>query len=108
MSDLASWLLEQIAEDERFSQPNDHGCCDDLSGRHLSHERLVAECDAKRRIIELHREIETPPFDGYCAICQDPGGVGLESTVVRYPCLTLSLLALPYADREGFDPTWRP
>lgn len=55
--------------------------------------RVIAECEAKRSIIELHPEILT--------ICQ---GCGNES----YPCRTLLALVQPYADHPDYDEAWRP
>jgi hypothetical protein len=68
--------------------------------------RTVREVDAKRRIVSLH-EGRIPDVDGsdHCWICvQDP------STAIDpdpWPCTTLRLLALPYADREGFREEWK-
>jgi hypothetical protein len=36
-----------------------------------------------------------------------PAGCAGDLTV-RFPCRTLRLLALPYADREGYLESWRP
>jgi hypothetical protein len=57
--------------------------------------RVLADVDAKRRIIDVHvdqRECER------CAWFDDE----------HYPCETLQLLGLPYADRAGYDESWRP
>lgn len=75
--------------------------------------RLVslAECEAKRRIIELHHPSETEGFV-VCSECgptedvkwrveQYLGGLG-------FPCKTLRLLAIPYADHPDFrEEEWR-
>ena len=145
MSDLASWLLEQIAEDERKAraahcdrteidrlsrQPvrtvKDDGvwtvgehamdeCEVEGIGIHVygegghTHEqaehiatwdpaRVLAECEAKRRIIDWHR-------GGH--YCTDLGN--MESWYLREePCPTLRALALPVADRPGYLEEWRP
>jgi hypothetical protein len=65
-------------------------------------ERALAEVEAKRRILELHDiQRDDSEFEGersliiWCASCNEPGW-----------CPTLRLLALPYADREGFQEDW--
>lgn len=132
MTDLAAWLLEQIAEDERIARlasgpkwwletylnlgatpaavwsalpprdenlvaangPNPHNL------RHLAAwdpARVLAECAAKRRIVARHRNLS----DVNCTACD-------ASECLDFPCPTLRLLALPYADRPGYDEAWRP
>ena len=57
--------------------------------------RVLREVEAKRRIIEEH------PYAGAgkCETCD------LDRD---WPCPTLRLLALPYADRSGYREEWRP
>jgi hypothetical protein len=60
--------------------------------------KLLAECDAKRRIVELHEAPNRPDYlRSYCVACGD-----------SFPCPTLRLLALPYADHPDYQPEWRP
>lgn len=65
--------------------------------------RVLAEVDAKRRIIEQHTVTEASEFEGktdtitYCPICRNDG-----------ECPTLRLLALPYADHPDYRAEWRP
>lgn len=54
--------------------------------------RVLAECEAKRRVVELH-----PDMLGWCQGCAH------ES----HPCRTLFALAQPYADHEDFQEAWR-
>jgi len=72
----------------------------------------LAECASKRAIVALHYAAATyqrkngrllkTPTGWYCDECQwDEGPVG------EYPCTTLRLLAVPYADRPGYDEAWR-
>lgn len=123
--DLAAWLLEQIAEDEwqaRAATPGPwkfvHGYLGiprspaitlkaDLDPATITYltalapERVLAECDAKRRIVELHtgeHECSVYDHDGEIDHCQ----------YVLGDCSTLRLLALPYADRDGYREEWRP
>lgn len=70
--------------------------------------RVLAECVAKRRIVELHSryECDTAGYPGHercgeiavCDKCDD----------ARFPCDTLRLLALPYADHPDWREEWRP
>lgn len=52
--------------------------------------RVLAECDSKRRIVEL---FAIAPQEGY----ELPRGA-----------ITLRFLALPYADHSDYNPAWRP
>lgn len=57
--------------------------------------RVLAECDAKRRIIEHLQEVAgyVGEWCGRCSFDETP---------------TLKLLALPYRDREGYREEWKP
>lgn len=67
-------------------------------------ERVLADIDAKRQLIELHQEKQEQGYSSdFCAEC----GFG-ETSQEYYPCATLRLLALPYADRPGYREDWRP
>lgn len=94
----------------------------DVSPQRIAHilrfdpRRMLAEVEAKRRIVELHRltvkKEPKPPFDPHtgkrtedefevtCDLC------GWASTDPSSGCETLLALSLPYADRPGYDPTW--
>lgn len=119
-TDLASWLLVQIAEDEQLWSAHDEHCsiytwdarCD-CGGR----DRWLADCDAKRRVIEAVRRREgghpghhanwpaqaVEDHDEYdsCALCIRWN----ETTLDPY---ALKLLALPYAHRPGYREQWAP
>ena len=59
--------------------------------------RVLREIDAKRRIIAEHW------LNGWvCDTCDDG-----EVPPPPFPCPTLRLLALPYADRPGYREEWR-
>jgi len=66
--------------------------------------RVLAECAAKRRIVELHR--------GQKALWDDDENplevVECPECGVLFPCPTLRLLALPYADHPDYREEWRP
>ena len=117
MTTLAEFLLERIAEDETIARAAasgdgytewDNPCSGvvqaaggNLDGLvnapggiaiHMARHdpaRVLAECDAKRRIVEeLQRGVE-------------PGDEWTDPTVLK-------LLALPYADHPDFREEWRP
>jgi hypothetical protein len=105
MSDLITWLRAQLDADERNLQA---GLNEYLDTRLENDFRFrLAELDAKRRILDLHFRSDFPydPDDGpgdyswtaRCNRCHEPE-----------PCTEQRLLALPYADREGYRDEWRP
>lgn len=55
--------------------------------------RVLADVEAKRRIVDLH-----PNMLGWCQGCASEA----------YPCRTLTLLALPYADHPDYRQEWKP
>lgn len=68
--------------------------------------RVLAEVEAKRRIVEWHRPTSAPP--GYlpnCEGCWEDSGMDGAPT---YPCRTLRFLALPYADHPDYREEWKP
>jgi hypothetical protein len=78
---LTEFLLARIAEDE---------------GSPPTCSRVLADCEAKRRIVERHRS--KPDTGGwYCAGCGDD-----------WPCEDLRDLASVYADHPDYDEAWRP
>jgi hypothetical protein len=99
MTDLAEFLLARIAEDEQAAEATrasfgDEGCYECSLGRPL---RVLADCEAKRRILELHKS-----GDAWCDHCS--GWYGPDPAA---DCPTLRLLALPYADHPDFREGWR-
>ena len=112
---LTDFLLARIAEDEAAAH-----ALGDEPGRewwHVTNEwlpplnsdaarfaarlhptRVLAECEAKRRVVGLHSGDEDP------SDCPPWGRSpsGLE------PCSTLRALALPYADHPDYREEWRP
>lgn len=61
--------------------------------------RVLAECEAKRRIVELHSGTAE-----WCGWTQ--GGDGTHADMGD-DCDTLIALAQPYADHEDFQEAWR-
>lgn len=71
--------------------------------------RVLAEVQAKRRIIDLHqpRGVQGgPPYHWTCTFCDRAPAAWDNYT--EWPCLTLRLLALPYASCEGYRGAWAP
>ena len=64
--------------------------------------RALREIDAKRQLIAQHRPV------GYGNVCLSYCHTRTPSEPQTWPCLTLRLLALPYADRPGYLESWRP
>ncbi|WP_066586278.1 DUF6221 family protein [Cellulomonas timonensis] len=95
MSDLVMFLLAEIAADEADPYCDGAGeyqrCAEQSDRRHL-------ECEAKRRIVELH----ISRGFGWCEH-YSPFDDNIDDL-----CPTLRLLAIPYADRPGFREEWRP
>jgi hypothetical protein len=101
----------------------------DVDGEHIARHdpaRVLADVQAKRRILDEHA-VSTKAETGWtgevvgkrtwgetgrvlysCRIC-DFGGRHEDAEYHSKPgCLTVRLLALPYADRLGYLEEWRP
>ncbi|MFH9610440.1 DUF6221 family protein [Streptomyces sp. NPDC017448] len=88
------------------------GGADALDGAAVAHAarhdpaRVLAEVEAKQRIIECHEPWTAANGDIICGRCGRehvdgrPGG--------HFPCQTLRLLALPYAAHPDYQDAWRP
>lgn len=86
--------------------------------------RVLADIDAKKRILEQHKPVTFTNITlgivdaTVCWVChshmdyphdgEDHDDWEFPLVQDRYPCLTVRLLALPYADRPGFQESWRP
>lgn len=98
---LTEFLLARIDEDEVVVFALDLVCPPGTRRRErlpppvVTPDRVLAECKAKRRIVELHGNDWNPR--GKCEACDEVG-----------PCDTLHALALPYADHPDYDEAWRP
>lgn len=69
--------------------------------------RVLAEVEAKRKIIEEHLPVSAFGFAD-CRSCRDLLGPGqMAASANSWPCRTVTLLAQPYADHPDFDPAWR-
>ena len=106
---LTEFLLARIAEEEHVAQqwplaldppPKGHAFWIDTAGHPVYEPRtkVLAECEAKRRIVEIHGPSDRREYDyALCKRCTD-----------GHPCDTLRLLALPYADHPDYREEWRP
>jgi hypothetical protein len=111
VSELVEWLRAQLDEDaegfEALGEVNLNGIestASDWAREYV--ERARAEVDAKRRVLDLHGVVWRRSTGGVadrvadCRVC--------DHFPAQYPCPTLRLLALPYADRPGYRDEWRP
>lgn len=115
-------LLPGLANRRRLAERGVEGALDGaVDAHHARHDpaRVLAEVDAKRRIMDLHCPVD--PFDGSeepgwleCAAC---GPNNDDEPIIAapgagepewHPCTTLRLLALPYADHADYREEWRP
>jgi hypothetical protein len=122
--ELVEWLLVRIAEDERvvrYASVNAHWPSLHLDGNGycvMDLRRVLAECDAKREIVKLHEPMSVQPGSEWfndahltdepmrlCRSCEPEKMFRRQSS---YPCRTIRVLALPYADHEGYRQEWRP
>ncbi|MFE7236113.1 DUF6221 family protein [Streptomyces sp. NPDC057596] len=75
-------------------------------------EQVLREIDAKRQLVKLHGRAVLRAGGGaqhfatatVCRSCEPD----LQFPELSWPCTTLRLLALPYADRPGYREEWRP
>ena len=67
-------------------------------------ERVLAECDAKRRIVTAHRQRQ----DSVTGIPRDDAGRAERHAAGSAVDDVLRFLALPYADHRAYRPEWRP
>ena len=78
-------------------------------------QRVLAECAAKRVIIELHHPFNHHGEHGdyaFCAACQwdhgsDEPRTDMDIAEYGHPCQTLRALATIYADHPDFQEAWR-
>lgn len=116
---IANWHEPWSGTVEIGPGEDDLCCFDSGVSRHIVNwdpARVLAEVEAKRRILDLHEPRPSgsinrsgPTQCGYCAdLCHSRSGLGCDSPDAPYPCDTVRLLALPYADQDGYREEWRP
>lgn len=140
MTDLSEFLLERIAEDEATAgRWHDREC--DFLGNDFDEDtdcrgpaRVLAECDAKRRIVNSaprgyrmrsdvsyamqYRAIEEADGTAWVEMrgtlpAGTPSMLPREEFMAQFmepepPSQVLRLLAMPYADHPDYDEAWRP
>jgi len=103
MSCILTFLHARLDEDQQHAQAeavlrdDDPYFVNEASNfeRCFTPERMRAEVDAKRRILELHSSTETLDKPK-CTHCDWQ----------RWPCPTLRILTVPYANHLDYDPAW--
>lgn len=115
---LTEFLLARIAEDEEGAQTKfvarrmigrkivEVPIAMRPGGWALSPARVLAECEAKRRIVEMHPIYGDDLGDDAQHDC--PGEWVNHVDDPNEPCPTLRLLALPYADHPSYRQEWKP
>lgn len=124
MDELVEFLRARYDEDEAVAQDalNDvvpfhtaiqrlyqGGWHSERSAHHIDRQapaRVLAEVEAKRRIVDHHARIpdlDGDPLGDGCAVCTDVG-----PDAQGWPCQTLRLLALPFDYHPDHDEAWRP
>lgn len=98
---LVEFLLERISEDEEIAQYDlaeamvYESLAPGVTNGQRRARRALAECEAKRRIVELHDTLIGDLGDE-CRVC-----------VHDHPCATLRFLALPYSVHRDYNEEWR-
>ena len=105
MPDLTTFILARIAEDERDAYKlaeTDRRPVLSLA-RTVNHpERILAECEAKRRIVTSAANAVQDAAEE-----MDTEGGWVKDGIAAALGRTLQLLALPYADHPDYDEAWR-
>lgn len=112
MSELVDFLRARLDEDEAAARGVNRGLWNsrvalldpDLYGHVIRQHpaRVMAEVEAKRRIVEIHREGDPDKDWRFCEQCSE------DERLEPFPCATVRLLALPYADHPDCREEWRP
>jgi hypothetical protein len=121
---LVEFLLARIAEDEALARRalEDWYSVEGggLRWGEVGHEaspdltvdpcRVLAECEAKRRIVDLHAPATAHSSRALtCETClSDRAGWSDDWGADQWPCDTLRALVSVYADHPDCDPTWLP
>ena len=96
--------VEVRYEDRRTETMSWETFCDRHMELFVSDPTLLAECEAKRRVVELHgRDHECSTYDRHGEIDNCTWVLHDER-----PCSTLLLLASVYADHPDYREEWRP
>lgn len=106
---IVEFLEQRIAEDEAAQMPAMAGV---RGWGKATARRALAECAAKRRILQLHRPEQGDPYGEimnrvvwWCATCDhDRDYIGIPHA--EEWCGTLWEMLQPYSDHPDFDPAW--
>lgn len=99
-------LRDLVENRKRFAEvPSDR---DEHIARH-NPARVLAECAAKRRIVELHSPVE----DQGATVCSECGPdedvrFRVEAYGRGWPCPTIRTLATVYVDHPDYREEWKP
>jgi hypothetical protein len=128
VDELIAWLRHQLDKDERDAPDiHERNCAvDQYKGFYDECDcgwpkRVLAEIEAKRRILDLHSPQATGYVDGvymhgetgelqceHCAEqCHSRSGLGCEQPDAPWPCPTVRLVAQPYAGQPGWREEWQ-
>lgn len=115
---LTAFLLARIAEDEAVARKAQRGYQHVFGIPHyftangdtsvaMNPRVALVECEAKRRIVEMHAAYQTPQVMSYGTItaCAECGSV--DDSPMEWPCPTLRALATVYADHPDYREEWR-
>ena len=116
---VSPWVVQPDSEGSEGIEPAD--------AEHIARwdpARVLAEVEAKRRMLELHvpepsgyingvyqmaSEPIGDPFCSHCAnLCHSSSGIMCDNPDAPWPCPTVRILALPYADHPDYREQWRP
>lgn len=109
---ITEFLLARIAEDEDAAREW-YGTGTVANRRD---DFWLAECAAKRRIVELHSiyrgprllSVDSSASDYACELCHATSSIDSKSVIEALgPCDTLLALASVYADHPDFREEWR-
>ena len=115
---ITDFLNARIAEDEiRAQQASPHSYGDTFANDNygwllIQPARVLAECAAKRAIVELHQDAgESQGYAENADYGYIPNCCGTCGTFGEYgepfPCDTFRTLAAVYADHEDYRDEWR-
>jgi uncharacterized protein DUF6221 len=102
MDELVNWLLKQVAMDEQTARAMPHAI-EHLESR-WSPVRLIARCEATRKVVKLYTNAQHAVRQGSVSSrneVQDEAAEDVLAAAVR-------TLAEPYADKPGYQESWRP
>lgn len=64
--------------------------------------RVLAECKAKRAVLDLHFECRWAGVPSGCSVCRT-----LRAIPDTYPCMTVRALAAAYVDHPDYSQEWK-